>query len=101
VVVGIFKVASAMEHLDDLAWGPSCTYKIIPENLPPPGKVLDFKKLLQNPRTRFDLFPNRKKWAAYLRGHACRLLSHRDFEAIKEAIQNPEFLIPTPEIRPP
>jgi hypothetical protein len=90
-----------MEYLDDSAWGPSCVFKVTSEVLPPSGKVLDFKKLLQDPGTSFDLFPNKKNWPAYLRGHACRPLTQRDFETVKDAIRNPRFLNPTPEVRPP
>jgi hypothetical protein len=101
VIVGLFKVMSNMEYLDDSTWGPSCVFSIASELLPPSGKVLDFKKLLRNPRTKFDLFPNKKNWSAYLRGHACRPLTQRDFETLRDAIQDSTLLIATPEIRPP
>jgi hypothetical protein len=101
VVVGLFKVMSSMEYLDDSIWGPSCVFKIVSELLPPSSKVLDFKKLLQDPQTNFDLFPNKKNWSAYLRGHASRPLTQRDFETVRLAIQNPKLLISTPQIRTP
>ena len=101
VIVGIFNVASEMEYLEDEIWGPSCVFKITPETLPPPHEVLDFKRLVQNPDVQFDLFPQKKNWQQYVRGHACRPLTDRDFTIIRRRLMDGKDLIRFPEVRPP
>jgi hypothetical protein len=100
VIVGVFKVASGMMHVDDAKWGKSCVYRIAPYLLPPSGKVVDFKALLKDPSITLDLIPVKKNWPAYLRGHACRSLSARDFETFMNSMRGSK-LISMPIVKPP
>src|SRR2546425_3589823 len=101
VVVGVFKVVSQMEYLDDAQWGPSCVYSIVPTILPPSGKVLDFKHLVKDLGVHLDLIPEKRYWPAYLRGHASRPLSERDFSLISKRVSDGPGLTDTPLVRPP
>ena len=101
VIVGLFKVISDMEYSDDEAWGPSCIYHVTPEILPPSGKVLDFTDLANDTKLKLDLFPARRNWQTYLRGHACRPLSERDYGLIRRRLVSGPGLVDTPIVRPP
>jgi hypothetical protein len=100
VIVGIFEVTSGMVHIIDPKWGPTCAYSIRPLLLPPSGKVLDFRSLIRDDSISFDLMPVKKRWSLYLRGHACRPLSDRDYQTLANEVTGSN-LIPLPQVKPP
>lgn len=101
VLVGVFTVTSSMEYLDDSEWGPSCIYRISPSILPPAGKVLDFKSLIEDSSVKLDFIPQKRFWASYLRGHANRPLTEQDFALVVERIRHGPGLVLKPPVRPP
>jgi predicted RNA-binding protein len=102
VVVGIFEVVSDMEYLpNDPHWKEIMIYRIKRVELPPPGKCLDFKKLLSEPSVNFDMFPKKQKWGSYLQGRTCKLLTESDYFTIKEALSKKKHLKSIKEMRAP
>ncbi len=101
VIVGIFKIVSDMQYLDDPIWGPSCVYKIATDAVPPSNKALDVKNLIRDSKVRFEPFPAKERWQGDLRGHACRPISDRDYGIIRKRVFEGPGLIPFSEIRPP
>ena len=100
VAVGIFQVVSDMEYLAaDLHWKEIMIYHIKPQEMPPEGQYLDFKKLVKDPRVEFDLFPDKSNWGIYLQGKTCVLLTEKDFRLIKNALSNPTYLRSTKDFR--
>ena len=94
VVVGIFDVLSDIMYLtDDPYWKEDMVYKIRPVEMPPEGFYLDFKKVLKTKSVRFDLFPIKKQWYAYLRGKTCRELTEHDYLTVRDYLKNPEYLV--------
>lgn len=93
VVVGIFDVVSDIMHLtDDPFWIEDMVYEIRPVEMPPEGFFLNFKKVLETRSVRFDLFPVKKHWYAYLHGKTCRELTEHDYLIVKEHLKNPKYL---------
>jgi len=85
VVVGIFEVVSDMEYLEsDPQWGEEFVYRIRADLLPPKGEYLDFKALIKDSLLKFDLFPDKKKWALQIWHHTCRPLTKKDFDLIAQ-----------------
>ena len=99
VIVGLFRIASDQQFVEDPKWGTTCVYKIRPTQLPPAGRVLDFRHLVKD--ARLDLIPSRQKWPSYLRGHACRPLSDHDYELMRKRVSDGPGLVPIPPIRVP
>ncbi|MEM1674382.1 MAG: hypothetical protein QXN24_05480 [Candidatus Bathyarchaeia archaeon] len=59
----------------------------------------DFKKLLFSENVKFDLFPNKEIWYAYLQGKTCRKLTEHDYKIIEANINNPEYLIEKEKVK--
>lgn len=93
VVVGIFEVVSDMEYLpNDPHWKEIMVYRIKQVELPPPGKCLDFKRLLSEASVNFDMFPKKQKWGSYLQGRTCISLTERDYSVIEGALLKQKYL---------
>lgn len=93
VIVGIFQVVSAIQHIRrDPYWGEMMVFKIDPFELPPNGNYLDFKKLVTTPGIYFDMFPEKAHWGNYLQGKTCVSLSDKDYSTIEEAISQEEYM---------
>lgn len=100
VVVGLFDVVSDIWHLThDSHWKEDMVYNIRPVEMPPKGFYLDFKKVLFSGTVRFDLFPIKKRWGAYLRGKTCLELSEHDYLIIKKYLKNPEYLVKSTSLK--
>jgi len=100
VVTGIFQVVSDIEYLpNDKHWKEIMVYRIESMETPPQGSYLDFRKLVNDPKTSFDMFPNKSKWGIYLQGKTCKLLTERDYLTIKNAFTKKEYLKSAKEIR--
>ncbi len=79
LIIGIFKVISDIEYLNnDAYWGNMAIYRIEP--LLKPKKPIPIQGLLQNPKNKFDLFKNKKYWGSYLQGKSIVNLTNSDFE---------------------
>ena len=99
VVVGIFEVTSDIEYLpSDQHWKEIMVYRIKPTKTPPLGNYLDFKKLVKDPNTSFDMFPNKNIWGTYLQGKTCKLLTDEDYLAIRLALSENKYLKGVQEI---
>lgn len=93
VMVGIFEVKSDKAHLqNDLLWKEMVVFSIAPVDVPPAGYYLDLKKLLSDPSIKLDAFPQKERWGSYIQGRACIPLTERDFQTIKKAMANKEYL---------
>jgi hypothetical protein len=94
VIVGIFVVDSDMRYLaNDPHWN-SMVFNINPASMPPDGYYVDLKKaLLSDKQAKFDLFPKKEKWYAYLQGKTCRKLSEHDYRLISEYLEKSEYLV--------
>lgn len=93
VVTGIFLVISDIEYLpDDPYWKEIMVYKIKPVATPPPGKYLDCKKLVKDPKVKLEMIPNKKQWGRYLQGKTCILLTRSDYRTILNALSNTNYL---------
>lgn len=93
VVVGVFEVVSDMIYLhDDPYWKEEVVYKIKPVQMPSQGFYLDFKKVIGTKSVRFDLFPVKEHWHAYLRGKTCRKLTDHDYPIIEDYLKDRRFL---------
>ena len=100
VIPGIFEITSDIEYLNnDPHWKEIMVYKITPILTPPPGKYLNFKKLIKDPNVNFEMFPNKKKWGGVLQGKTCMLLTEKDYRIIKNALSKPVYLKSIDEIR--
>jgi len=100
VIVGIFDVTSDITYLEkDPYWNEIMVYSIKPAIMPPEGFYLDFKKLLFSENVKFDLFPNKEMWYAYLQGKTCRKLTEHDYKIIETNINNPEYLIEKEKVK--
>lgn len=87
LIVGIFDVVSEIKYLkEDPKWPEIMVYEIRPAIIPPEGYTLDFKALIDDPYTKFELFSEKDKWMYQLWGHTCRSLPKEDFELIKNTI---------------
>ena len=99
-VVGIFQVVSDMEYLEsDPEWKEIMVYRIKPQEIPSEGKYLNFKKLVKDPKVKFDLFPDKSMWGIYIQGKTCVLLTEKDFVTIKSALSNPVYLKPIKDFK--
>lgn len=78
---------------DDPDWNEIMVFHIQKTLAPPEGKALDFKELLFDPGNEFELFEDKDKWWAQLRGHTCRPLSESDFLIIQNALQEQKDLV--------
>jgi hypothetical protein len=93
VIAGIFEVVSNLEYVEaDSQWKEIMIYRIKPLEMPPEGKYLDFKKLVKDAKTKFDLFPDKSMWGSYLQGKTCVLLTYKDYLTIRKAFSNQAYL---------
>ncbi len=100
VVIGIFDVVSDITYLEkDPYWNEIMVYSIKPAIMPPEGFYLDFKKLLFSENVKFDLFPKKEIWYAYLQGKTCRKLTEHDYKIIEANINNREYLIEKEKVK--
>ena len=101
VIVGIFVVDSDMRYLaNDPHWN-SMVFNIKPVSMPPNGYYVDFKRALQSDKqAKFDLFPKKEKWYAYLQGKTCRKLTEHDYHLISEYLEKPEYLVKIEDVKP-
>ncbi|MFC1487918.1 hypothetical protein ACFLRN_09575 [Thermoproteota archaeon] len=100
LVVGIFKVVSRMLYLhQDSYWGNVMVYKIEPYKMPPQGKYLDFKKLVNEPKVHFKLFPVKKRWGSYIQGKTCILLSEMDYNIIENSFSKESLMKNIDEVK--
>jgi predicted RNA-binding protein len=100
VIVGIFDVISDITYLtSDPHWKEIMVYGIKPAEMPVEGYYVAFKKaLLSDKATKFDLFPKKEKWYAYLQGKTCRKLTEHDYQLIREYLKKTEYLIKKEEV---
>lgn len=100
VIVGIFDVISDIAYLpSDPQWKEIMVFAIKPSEMPTEGYYVDFKKAMLSDRaTKFDLFPKKEQWSAYLQGKTCRKLTEHDYQLIKEYLKKPEYLIKIEEV---
>lgn len=92
-IVGIFQVTSDMTYFEsDPDWKESVVYQIKEKDMPPQGTYLDFKKLVKDPSSKFDLFPEKQRWGIHLLGKTVVLLTERDYLTIKNTMSNSTFL---------
>jgi len=93
VVTGIFLVISDIEYLpNDPYWKEIMVYKMKPVATPPPGKYLNFKKLVKDPKVNLEMIPNKKRWGIYLQGKTCILLTISDYRTILNSLSNTDYL---------
>jgi len=100
VIVGIFDVITDITYLpSDPHWKEIMVYGIKPAEMPPEDHYLDFKAILSDKAARFDLFPKKEKWYAYLQGKTCRKLTEHDYQLLREYLKKPEYLIKKQEVK--
>lgn len=93
LIVGIFEVVSEIKYIkDDADWGEIMVFEIKPDIMPSDNYALDFKALLDDPNTEFELFMEKEKWMYQIWGHTCRPLPRSDFEQIQKSIVNRKHL---------
>lgn len=100
VITGIFEVTSDLEYREaDPQWKEIMIYKIKSLEMPPEGKFLDFKKLVKDAKTKFDLFPDKSMWGNYLQGKTCVLLTDKDYLTIKNVLSDSLYLKKVEDIK--
>ena len=92
VLVGVFEVVSNMEPLvNDEHWHNHAVFRLRPAVMPTEGNFVDWKKLLFDPKSSFDLFPNKERWTYTIWNHYIYELTPKDFETMRTAISSHRY----------